>query len=166
MDFSNGYTLVANVLSHWPTDWILIGAFAVFVALDALRSGSARSASLVLSLPATLLVMNAVPQSFFLGPLTAQFTAPIVQIGTFAVVFVVLYIAAHRIIFSFSDGGGVIQALIAGAVAAVVVVVIWLQVPALDSVWHFGDQVQLVFGPAYRFWWLIAAFIGLTFTRS
>lgn len=153
-------------MAQWPTDWILIGAFAVFVALDALRSGSARSASLVLSLPATLLIINAVPQSFFLGPLTAQLTAPIVQIGIFAVVFVLLYIAAHRIIFSFSEGGGVIQSLIAGVAATIVLVVIWLQVPALESAWHFGGQVQAVFAPAYRFWWLIVAFTGLTFARS
>ena len=162
MDFHTWEALMAQ----WPTDWILIGAFAVFVALDALRSGSARAASLALSLPATLLIVNTIPQSFFLGPLTAQFTAPVIHIGIFAAVFVVLYIATHRSIFSFSEGGGVVQSLIAGVVAVVVLVVIWLQVPALQSVWQFGPQVQMVFGPAYRFWWLMASFIGLAFARS
>ncbi|OGG53886.1 hypothetical protein A3H16_00350 [Candidatus Kaiserbacteria bacterium RIFCSPLOWO2_12_FULL_53_8] len=157
---------VANIFSHWPTDWIIIGALVAFIALDALRSGSARAASLVLALPATVLLTNALPQAVVVGPLSAQFTAPAAQLIIFAAIFVLLYIACHRIIFTFSEDGGVLQALITGVSATVVLVVILLQVPGLQSLWHFGDQVQLVFGEAYRFWWLLAAYGGLAFVRS
>lgn len=31
---------------------------------------------------------------------------------------------------------------------------------------RFGDQVQAVFGEAYRFWWLAASYITLAAVRS
>jgi hypothetical protein len=154
------------LFSNWPTDWFIIGAIAAFIALDALRSGTARAASLILAVPAALLVTDSMAQSFFIGPLTAQFTAPAIQIGIFIGIFMILYIATHRAIFTFSEGGGVIQSLAAGVAATVVLLIVWLQVPMLDTLWHFSDSVQTVFGPAYRFWWLIVAFLALTFARS
>lgn len=156
----------ANVFTHWPTDWIIIGAAVALIALDALRSGSARAAALALSLPATMLLLNALPKAFLAGPFAAGLKSPTEQLFIFAVIFVALYFATHRIIFTFSDGGGVIQALIAGLAATIVLVVVWLQVPSLETLWHFGDQVQLVFGEAYRFWWLLVAYLGLAFVRS
>ncbi len=160
------FTAWGNLFAHWPTDWILIGAFAAFAALDAMRSGSARAAALILSLPAALLLLQELPKAFFLGPLAAQVSSPFAQLAIFVALSVVLYIAAHRVIFTFSDGAQPIQALITGLAAAIVLVIIWLQVPALHSLWHFGDQVQAVFGAAYRFWWLVGAYLGLAFARS
>lgn len=162
MDFLAWGTLITK----WPTDWILIGAFVVFVALDALRSGTARAAALMLSLPAALFVANALPDAIFFGPLLVQITAPLAEAAIFVGIAIILYFVAHRAIFSFSEGGGVVQALIAGLAASVVFVVVWLQVPALESAWGFGDQVRMVFGEAYRFWWLLASYAALAFVRS
>ncbi len=162
MDIDAWQAIVAN----WPNDWIILGALAIFVSLDALRSGSARAASIALSLPAALLIVNSMPQSFFLGPLTAQFTSPIVPAIIFLVISTAVCFIVHRAMFTFSEGGAVVQSLIIGVAAVVVLVVVWLQVPALESIWHFGPQVQEVFGPAYRLWWLVAAFFGLAIARS
>ena len=162
MDFHAWEAIIAN----WPNDWIIIGAFTVFIALDALRSGAARAASIALALPVTLLIVNTIPQAFFLGPFSAQYTAPLLHAGIFLGLFVLLYMTTHRTIYAFSTGGGVVQALIAGVTTVIILVIVWLQVPALEAVWHFGPQVQAVFGPAYRFWLLLAAFIGLSFSRS
>lgn len=154
------------VFTQWPTDWFIIGAVAALMALDALRSGSARAASLALSLPVTLFLLEALPEAMFVGPMVAGLTSPMEQLVIFVVLFVAAYLGAHRIIFTFSDGGGVVQAIIAGLAGAIVLIVVWLQVPGLQSIWHFGDQVQAVFGEAYRFWWLVAAYAGLAFVRS
>ncbi len=162
MDIDAWQAIVAN----WPNDWIILGALAILVSLDALRSGSARAASIALSLPVTLLLVTAIPHTFFLGPLTAQFSSPAVLAITFLVILTAMYFMVHRTVFTFSDGGAIIQSLIIGMVAVVVLVVVWLQVPALESLWHFEPQVQEVFGPAYRFWWLVAAFFGLALARS
>ena len=157
---------LSSIFTHWPTDWILIGACAAFVALDAMRSGQARAVALVLSLPASLLLIEELPKALFLGPLSVQLVSPLAQAGIFAAVTVALYFAAHRLIFKFSDNAPPIQALVSGLAAAIVLTVIWLQVPSLDSVWHFGDQVQAVFGVAYRFWWLLGSYIALAAVRN
>jgi hypothetical protein len=157
---------LSGVIAHWPTDWIIIGAFAAVIALDTMRSGSARAATLALVAPLSLLMVNMVPQAFIAGQVSQQLTAPAAQVLLFAVIFGVLFLVIHRIIFSFSENGGPIQALIAGLSATAVFVVVWLQVPALESLWHFGPQVQLVFGEVYRLWWLIGAYIALAFVRS
>ena len=157
---------VADILTHWPIDWILIGAFAAFAALDAMRNGPTRATSLMLSLPAALLLVANLPNALFIGTLVAQFTTPLAQAGLFAVVAVALYFVIHRVIFTFSNGLPPIQSFIAGLAAAIVLVVVWLQVPGLDAVWNFGDQVQAVFGEAYRFWWLAASYIALAAVRA
>lgn len=157
---------VSSIFTHWPTDWILIGAFTAFAALDAMRTGPARAAALVLSLPASLLLVEELPEAFLAGSLSAQLASPLAQAGIFAAVAVVLYFAIHRLIFTFSNGLGPIQALLTGLAATIVLVVVWLQVPGFDAIWHFGDQVQAVFGEAYRFWWLLGSFIALAAVRN
>lgn len=162
MDFSS----LSSIVAHWPMDWIFIFAFAVITALDAMRTGPARATALVLSLPASLLVMQQLPHAFFLGAIFAQFTAPLAQLALFGAIAILLYIATYRLIFTFSNGIGPIQALIVGMAAAAVLLIVWLQVPSLDGLWHFGTQVHAVFGVAYRFWWLVGSYVVLAAVRN
>lgn len=167
MDFSSGYTLVANALSNWPTDWIIIGAIAAFAALDALRNGGNRAIALVLALPAALLALEALPNAAFVGTFSAQFSTRLLQALLFGIVFVALYVFTYRILgFWSGTSGGPMQALITGVAGAAVLTTVWISVPALDSFWTFGPQVHTVFGEAYRFWWLVLSFVGLAFARS
>ena len=151
---------------NWPTDWIILGAIAAIIALDALRSGSSRAVALSLAAPLALLLTNAIPQAALLGPVSTQLTTTAAQALLFGAVFVMLFFALYRIVYSFSETGGVVQALLSGIAAATMLIVVWLQVPALLSLWHFGPQVQLVFGEVYRLWWLVAALIALAFVRT
>ncbi len=162
MDISS----LSSIVTNWPMDWIFIFAFAVITALDAMRTGPARATALVLSLPASWLVMQQLPEAFFLGGLFAQFTAPLAQLAIFAAIAVLLYIATYRLIFTFSNGIGPIQALMMGCAASAVLLIIWLQIPGLDGLWRFGDQVQAVFGVAYRFWWLMGSYVILAAARN
>ena len=156
-----------NLFSSWPTDWIIIGAVAAFLALDALRSSGVRESALSLTLPATIFALGMLPQAIFIGSVSNQFSTPVLQAVLFGIMFVVVYVLVYRVIGLWSVGtGGPIEALIMGVGAAAVLVVVWLQVPALDSLWHFGPQVHAVFGEAYRFWWVAAAYLGLAFARS
>ncbi len=162
MDISS----LSSIFTHWPTDWILIGAFTAFAALDAMRSGPTRATALMLSLPTALFLIDKLPDAVFLGALSAQLVSPLAQAGVFVIVTVALFFVIHRVMFTFSNGLPPIQALIAGIAATIVLVIVWLQVPGLDSVWHFGGQVQAVFSEAYRFWWLLASYFALAFVRS
>lgn len=157
---------LSSIATNWPMDWIFIFAFAVVTALDAMRTGPARATALVLSLPAALLVMSQLSNALFLGPLFAQFSSPPAQAAIFAAIAVLLYIATHRLIFTFSNSLGPLQALVVGFAATAVLLIVWLQVPGLDALWHFGDQVQAVFGAAYRFWWLVGSYVVLAAVRS
>ena len=152
--------------SALPVDWLIIAALVILIAFDSLRSGTARAAALALALPATMLLTSVLPKAFFLGPLSEGFKLPTGQLLIFGAVFVVLYIACYRTIFAFADGGGVLQSLLAGFGATIILIVVWLEVPALGALWHLGDQVQAVFGETYRFWWLAGAYIALAFVRS
>ena len=157
---------LSAVATHWPIDWILIGAFAAFAALDGIRSGPTRATSLMLSLPAALLLVANLPDALFIGALVAQFTTPLAQAGVFAIVTAVLFFVIHRSIFAFSNGLAPLQALITGIAATIVLVIVWLQVPGLETVWNFGDQARAVFGEAYRFWWLAGSYIALAIVRN
>src|SRR3989344_9026543 len=95
---------LTSVFTQWPIDWILIGAFAAFAALDAMRNGPTRATSLMLSLPAALLLVANLPGALFVGALVAQFTTPLAPAGGFAIVTAVLFFVIHRVIFTFSTG--------------------------------------------------------------
>jgi hypothetical protein len=168
-NFSMGsiYALVGNTLIHWPTDWIIIGAVAVFIALDTLRNGGTRAATLALALPATLFVMDTLPRTLFIGSVLKQFSTPVLQAVLFGIVFVALYVLIYRIIGFYSTSTGApVEALLTGLAATAILMVVWLHVPALDSLWRFGPQVHIVFSESYRFWWLAASYLSLAFARS
>ena len=156
----------SGILANLPTDWILLGVLAVITALDVLRSGSTRAATVAIVAPLTLLVTATLPGAVIAGPVSQQFTQPAAEALLFGVIFIILFLFVYRILNTFSENGGVVQASITGVAAVAVLVVVWLQVPALQSLWQFGPQVQMVFGESYRFWWLVAAYAGLAFVRG
>ena len=157
----------SNFFSHIPTDWIVIIAFAILIAFDAVRSGTGRACALALSLPVTLFLISEIPHAKVLSGIASQFGTPTLKAVLFGIVFVVAYILVRRMSAAYRNNNGAsIQAVIAGVATAAVLVVVWLQVPELQSVWHFGAQVQAVFGEAYRFWWVMGAFAALAFVES
>lgn len=164
---TSGYELVANSLSSIPTDWIVIVSFAILIAFDAVRSGTSRACALALSLPVTLFLISELPHAKVLSGIIGQFATPTLKAVLFGIIFVVAYILVRRMNASYRNNSGAsIQAVIAGIATVAVVVVVWLQVPELQSIWHFGAQVQSVFGEAYRFWWVVGAFVALAFVES
>lgn len=153
--------------SHIPTDWIIIVILAILIAFDAMRAGTDRACAFALSLPATLFIAAELSSAGFLSGFAAQFTSPVLQAALFGVVFVLTYFLVHRMsVQRARSGGQVVQALMAGIAATTVLVVVWLIVPELQSVWHFGPQVQAVFGELYRFWWIIVSYAALAFIRG
>ncbi|OGG56442.1 hypothetical protein A3D71_01415 [Candidatus Kaiserbacteria bacterium RIFCSPHIGHO2_02_FULL_55_20] len=158
---------ISSVFANWPTDWIILGVVAAVIAAECLRAGTNRAASLGLALPLALLLSSALPSAALLGGVLKQAQAPAGQAIIFLVLVIFSYFLANRILSFFSDSSGKpVQALIAGIATAVLLVVFWFQVPALDSLWHFGQQVTAVFGESYRFWWLAGSYIALAVVRS
>lgn len=158
---------VASLLAQWPTDWIIVLALGALLSLDALRTGSNRTSTLALSFPLAALALGELPKTAYLGPLMGQFSTPLSQSVLFAIFFVVFYILIRRIIGFWTDSRqGPVQALIAGFACAGILMAVWLQIPALVSLWNFNALIQTIFGEGYRLWWLLGGYAALAYVRS
>lgn len=148
-------------------DWILLGGCVLGLTLDAMRGGTSRATALTLAISITLLLSTYIEKAFFFSTLGETLSTPLSQGLLILGLFVVLFIFMYRIIDSFGfDGQGAFPAFLAGLAATAVLTVFWLQTPILDSVWHFGPQIQGIFAEAYRFWWLMAAYLALAAARG
>mgnify|MGYP001600778088 FL=1 len=162
----SAFDAVRIFFTELPTDWIVIGVFAVVAALDILRSGGRRVCALALALPAAALVFSALSSAVLLGDISRQFSSPVLQGVLFAIVFAVMYMLVSTIGISHGKAlSGLLQGTIGGIAAVAIVIVIWMGTPALRDFWNFGAQVQSIFGETYRFWWLIGSYAALAFIR-
>ena len=160
-------TALSSVFANWPTNWIILGFIAVVIAAECLRAGTNRAVSLAHALPLAFLILSALPSAALLGGVLEKAQTPMVQAIILLVLVALAYILTYRILGFYSDSSGQpLQSLLTGVATTAILVVLWLQVPGLTSLWHFGDQVQAVFGEAYRFWWLLGSYITLAAVRS
>ena len=154
-------------VSHIPIDWIVIVAFILIVTFDAMRSGSGRASVLALAFPIASFFSNLIAHTYLIGKMLASFTSPLVGEGVFFVLFIISYLLSYRIVYTMgSISRGLLFSFLAGISAAIVAVVMWLQVPALAAVWHFSTQVQTIFGSGFALLWLLLAYLILAFIRS
>lgn len=162
-----GLDSISSVYASIPTDWLLIGLFAIFAAFDCLHSGARRACTVAVAFPVTTFLVIILPQTIILNTLLAQFANPFLDIIIFGALFAALYILIARFDFAWgNDSGQAIQAALAGVAATIIVVTFWVATPALNDLWQFGVQVQTIFGEAYRFWWIIGSYAALGFVRS
>ena len=165
MDFSNGYTLVASFLS-WPTDWYILAGIAVLSMVDTLRSGSQRSAAVVLALLATTILYTFISQAVFIGPLISGISFPLAKVVVFGILFAIMLIAALHIISYGIDDGKPLLAILLALATVVLLVLIWIQVPVLQSLWTFSLPIQSIFSESYRLFWALGALGIFAYVRS
>jgi len=168
MSFVTGFWQQAVVFfSGVPLDWVVIVVFVIIMSADALRGGPSRATALALALPLTLIVASALPDARLMGSIASQLNTPLIAALLHGILLVIVFICMYRITDTYgADSSHPVQAVFSGVAVAAIAVVIWLQIPALDSVWHFGPQIQAIFGEAYRFWWLLVSFVALAFARG
>ncbi len=158
---------LTNFFVSLPTDWIIIGVFALVMLIDALRVGSGRISALAVAALIASLIAQAVPNAAFLGPVSDQLGTPVLQAALFGVIFILTFVLIRRIFFDYGEEGGQpLQAIFAAIAVTGLVVVVWVQVPALEAVWRFGAQVQTTFGEPYHFWWLLSSIAALAFAKA
>lgn len=156
-----------STLSQWPADWVILGTFAIIVAIDSIRSGSNRAVSLGIAFPLAYATLGTFAQAAFLGPLMAQLTSPYAGAVLFGALLIGYYACTRRIIGFFADTRRhTTQALLAAVACTGIAATVWLQVPALDVVWHFGSMVHMVFGQSFRLWWYLGSFAVFAYVRS
>jgi len=159
---------ITSVFTVVPLDYFVLGGIVLVIALDSLRSGIGRACALAVALPVSMLLYSLLDKAALLSSVGALFATPLAQALTFAVILALSYLLARRMGLEFVDGGmgEPIQSLIAGVAIAMIFVVIWLQLPALESLWHFNTQVSAVFAEPFRLWWLLGAYAALAFARG
>lgn len=160
MDLSSVFGVFADV----ATDWILLLVLGALTAFDAYRSGTGRACAIVLALPSALLLFELLPTAVIAGAL-ASVSTPVFDGFLFLILAGGMYLLVRRMDVSYGTGS-FIQAVIGGAAVMAAIAVVWLEVPALDSVWHFGEEVRAVFSESYRLWWLAGSFLAVAFVRS
>ncbi len=160
-------TALGNVFTHVPIDYFLIGVVVLAVAVDALRSGTNRACALALALPAALMLSSVLPKAALLGGVSGQFSSSTFHAILLAALFAAAYMLIYRMIGFYGGGdAGSLNAVITGVATAALLLAVWLQIPELQSVWHFSSTVEGIFGEAYRFWWMAGSYIALAFVRS
>ncbi|HEY4514373.1 MAG TPA: hypothetical protein VJH69_03575 [Candidatus Paceibacterota bacterium] len=157
---------IFTYFSYIPFDWIIIGLVAILIAIDAIRSGPSRAISLSIAIPISFFLNSAFYGTKFLGALSAKISSPLSQAALFIALLVVIYLLVRRMMDQYGNSGGTLtQAAICGISSSVLFLVIWIEVPSLESIWKFGPQVQAIFGGAYQFWWTLGAYSVLAFSR-
>ena len=160
-------SFLGALFARGSVDWIIIGALCALIAAESLRGGSNRAVSLALALPLTLFMREALTDAALVGPLAASLSTPLLQTLLFTGILVLVYLLVHRVIMFYGNSSGsVLSALLVGAGCTMLLVITWLEVDALHSLWQFGPQVQALFSQGYRFWWILVSYAALAFARS
>jgi len=160
-------SLITSFFAHPPLDWVIFGVLVLIIGIDALRSGTARAATLSIALPVTLFFSNTLSHAILVGPFIDKFSNPLIEAAIFGGIFIVVFFLTYRIMYSLGGNAAPpFASIMASFAATIVMYVMWLQVPALQSVWHFGPQIQSIFGALYAFWWMLVAYLALAFIRS
>ena len=150
-----------------PTGWVIIAVLGVIIAFDSFRSGAARAAAISLALPAAMLLHDMLSQAIFAGPFVAQNSSSAMQIGIFIILAVGMFVLANRMIgVSYGMGGSFIASILAALATVAIILVVWLSVPTLSSLYDFGAQINAIFAEPFRFWWLLISYALIAFARS
>jgi hypothetical protein len=158
---------VTGIFATVPLDWFILGGILIVIALDTLRSGLGRAVALSIALVGAVVLHALIGKTIFVGSLDAL-SSPMIQGVVFGVIVVALFFLIRRMGLDYVESGmgEPIQAILAGAATAIVLAVIWLQIPELNALWQLGSQAQAIFAEQFRLFWLLGAFAALAFARG
>jgi hypothetical protein len=150
-----------------PIDIFVIGALVAVIGIDAVKHSIGRASALAVAMPLGLFLYSLIPSTLFLGTLDFLRNSPSAERITLIICIILAYILARRIGLEFVSGaGGLMQGIFAGVAATVVLIVIWLHAPILDSLYHLSDPVRSLFAEPYRLFWLLGSYAILAFARG
>jgi len=153
--------------AHISIDLIIIAICVVLFTVDALRSGAAHATVLAVAFPVAMLFSNLLPHTYIVGGMLSKLSIAILPTIIAVAALVIAFILINRMMSMFgSYSAGLFYSFLTGISATIVVIVMWLQTPALHTLWSFGPQIQTTFGSAFALAWLIVAFLILAFVRS
>ena len=163
MDFSS----VLQTFSGLQADWVIIATFTLFASLDVVAYGARRECALALALPLAGGLFTMLSQAVVIGPWLGGLTWIYAQGCVFlALTFLIFFVINQLNFAEAGEFGRPLLAGLAGIALTAILIVVWLSIPALQTLWQFGPSVQALFAEQYRFFWLAGSFLVLAFTRS
>ena len=107
-------------------------------------------------------VLDTLPNTFFVSKITHQLSGSLVQLVLALATFLVLFILVYRTLSGgFLRSALPVTALVASFAATVIVVVFLNSILGQNSIWHFGPQVQAIFGATYGLYWILVSYLAL-----
>ncbi|RJQ34363.1 hypothetical protein C4568_02680 [Candidatus Parcubacteria bacterium] len=146
-------------------DVVVLAAVVVAAGLDGIRAGTRRASVFVIAAPLAVVLYEAAFRTAYIGNIVLPLNA-LLKFALFAAIFVFLYILLYRIVpASFGTGPVFVQGLFGGLAVAITIAIVWLQVPALVTLYEPSAFLQSIFNASYRALWLLVALILLAIVR-
>ncbi|MDB5188146.1 MAG: hypothetical protein JWO50_666 [Candidatus Kaiserbacteria bacterium] len=154
-------------VGHIQPDSIIIAALIIGISAIAVKWGTARACVIAITLPVTAFIYTLVHDGFLVSTIDTKLTSPLMQSALFGIIVVFVYITTHRMYRSFvHEGESIALAILAGIASTCIVLVVWIQTPALMSIWNFSNTIDMLFGAAYALWWILGSLLVLAYVRS
>ncbi len=159
--------LFPSWLLNIPLGWIVVVIIVLLLSFDAMRSGPGRAVVLAIASPISIFLFEILPQTFLVGKMFTALSASFVIAGIALAIYIVIYLLLHRMTATFSGlSTGLLNSLLAGISGTIAFIILWLQIPALVSLWNPGSQIDALFGLPYALLWFLGSFLVLAFVRS
>ena len=148
------------------SDWGLVAFVFLAVGVDCMRAGVGRSIACALSFSSASVLLNLLPHTVMLESVTSRLSGVYASSLTYAVFFILSYVAIRRMTSSYGDmGGEVLSSFFSALAVTFLLLAFWVTTPALSALWMFGPFFQSVFASAYTLWWMLAGYTILAVTR-
>ena len=148
-------------------DFIVIGGLVILAILVMMRSGTGHATALALALPMTALLYSAVPSAALVGPFLEKMNAPGMDAVVYGLLFIVTVILIYRIVTCYDSlTGGSVLGILTGISVSILLIVTWLQIPALHDLYQLSHPLPMIFAEQFRLYWTIVALGILSYVRS
>jgi hypothetical protein len=148
-------------------DLIVIVGLIVLSFFIVLRAGTGQATALALALPFAGLLYGEIPYAYLIGPAIEKVTVPGTQAALFGIIFVITLFLMYRIVTCYDAlTGGSVLGVLSGVSVAILLIVTWLQIPALSALHQLTAPLPTLFAETYRFYWTLGALGILGFVRS
>jgi hypothetical protein len=166
MDLLSASTTFASSYSFMPVDLIVLVIAAILMTLLTLRFGASLGIALAISLPFALYIYTQLGNLAAVQPYITQYSTGYSGAGVFAAIALIMTVLIYKMTSSVDDvGSRPLAALMTALASVIVIIAVWVQVPALSDVWVFGSTVQFVVRQGYEWLLILGAYLFFAFVR-
>lgn len=153
-------------MGSFSIDLIVLLIAGVAILIDAVRSGPRRGIVFVLTSQIAFSIWSYLATAAFIGKASVSLSSMLLKGGMFIIIFGLVFFLLYRIIPAGIGGTSPLSALVVGICSVIMLAILWLQVYPLVAILPPSHIVQVIFAPAYRFFWFVGVYAALAFARK